>query len=42
MVLVGVAWLTFFRNIKEKGNMYGAQSWLSGSGLTNYMFYVSD
>ena len=35
MVLAGVAWLTVFRKIKEKGNMYTAQSWLGGSGLTD-------
>lgn len=42
MVLAGVAWLTVFRKIKEKGNMYTAQSWLGGSGLTDQIFYVSD
>lgn len=39
--LTGVAYLILFRNIKEQGNKFGAQSWLGIYGLADSIYCIS-
>ena len=38
--MAGVAYLTFFRKLKEQGNKYRVYSWLGVWGLTGYIMLL--